>query len=373
MRRRGLRPVLAGLASLLAHLAIIGALLLVRRGPRPALMPPDSTPFEFEIAISEPAPAPPERRGPPRSWAHAPKHPPVAPARPPSAPPARETEGAKETSPGTDVPPGNRAPDLSLGAVSDEAKRRLAGPAPDADIVIAPRRRPSVDEMRVDLERQQDAVANVDSGRVDPVLYDLLRGARTRFESEARRLADNLALGPGETTRGWGRGYLQQVERATRPGIDRAASPDLRPDAERRRPDVLGGYGETISAANAGAEERWSEICLDIAPGREPQPKVRRGSGFVALDRLALDAFAKAIAARPLPADVRAGLACYEMRISAFRMPPVPMLSCGFGAEGFTCMWPFKRITSVKGRLVSVDRSASEATQAGRSLLRRPR
>jgi hypothetical protein len=227
--------------------------------------------------------------------------------------------------------------------------------------------------MRIDLERQQDAVANVERGRVDPVLYDLLRGARTRFESEARRLAETLALGPGETARGWGRGYLQNVERATRPGADREASADLRPDAERRRPDVLGGYNETIRAANAGAEERWSEVCLDVAPGREPRPTLRRGSGFVALDRLAVDAFAKAIAARPLPADVRAGLACYEMRISAYRVPPLPMLSCGFGADGFTCMWPFKRITSVKGRLVSVDRSASEGAQAGRSLLRRAR
>jgi hypothetical protein len=227
--------------------------------------------------------------------------------------------------------------------------------------------------MRADLERQQDAVANVERGRVDPVLYDLLRGARARFESEARRLADTLALGPGETTRGWGRGYLQSVEQATRPGADRGASPDLRTDAERRRPDVLGGYDETIHAANAGAEERWSEVCLDVAPGREPRPLLRRGSGFVALDRLAVDAFAKAIAARPLPADVRAGLACYELRISAYRMPPVPMLSCGFGAEGFTCMWPFKRITAVKARLVSVDRSASEGRQAAQSLLRRAR
>jgi hypothetical protein len=49
------------------------------------------------------------------------------------------------------------------------------------------------------------------------------------------------------------------------------------------------------------------------------------------------------------------------------------MLSCGFGAEGFTCMWPFKRITDVKARLLSVDRSASEGRPTGHSLLRRPR
>ena len=62
-----------------------------------------------------------------------------------------------------------------------------------------------------------------------------------------------------------------------------------------------------------------------------------------------------------------------SLRISAYRVPPVPMLSCGFGAQGFTCMWPFKRITDVKARLVSVDRSASERGRAGHSLLRRAR
>ena len=373
MRHRRSRPVLAGLASLLAHLAIVGALLLVRRGsdaPRP---PPEATPLEIDIAATEPAPRPPTPAAAPPSRPGARERPPAAPAPARPAAPPEETEGADDLSPRAAESPANRAPNLSLGAVSTETRRRLAGAPPDAEITIAPRQRPSVDEMRADLERQQDAVANVERGRVDPVLYDLLRGARARFESEARRLADTLALGPGESVRGWGRGYLQNVEQATRPGADRAASPDLRTDAERRRPDVLGGYDETVRAANAGAEERWSEVCLDVVPGREPQPVLRRGSGFVALDRLAVDAFAKAIAARPLPADVRPGLACYEMRISAYRMPPVPMLSCGFGAEGFTCVWPFKRITAVKGRLLSVDRSATERAQASRSLLRRAR
>jgi hypothetical protein len=348
----------------------------VRRSVETPQPPPESTPLEIDVdvAVSEPA-QPPAKQAPPApprpsARAHAPAAPPAS--RPP-APPRDPIADGDNVSPAPEGSADKRAPDLSLGAVSVETRQRLAGPAPDAEITIAPRHRPSVDELRADLERQQDAVANVEHGRVDPVLYDLLRGARTRFESEARRLADTLALGPGETMRGWGRGYLQNVEQATRPGADRASSPDLRTDAERRRPDVLGGYGETVRAANAGAEERWSEVCLDFAPGREPRPLLRRGSGFVALDRLAVDAFAKAIAARPLPADVRAGLACYELRISAYRMPPVPMLSCGFGAEGFTCMWPFKRITAVKARLVSVDRSATEAGRAPPSLLRRAR
>jgi hypothetical protein len=46
-------------------------------------------------------------------------------------------------------------------------------------------------------------------------------------------------------------------------------------------------------------------VCLALAPDRAPTASLRRGSGDAALDRLALDSFARAAEARPVPADVR--------------------------------------------------------------------
>jgi hypothetical protein len=66
---------------------------------------------------------------------------------------------------------------------------------------------------------------------------------------------------------------------------------------------------------------------------------------------------------------VRPYTACYELRISAYRMPPLPFFSCGFDLDGITCAWPFKKVTSVLGHLLSVDYGASPST----SLLRHAR
>jgi hypothetical protein len=134
--------------------------------------------------------------------------------------------------------------------------------------------------------------------------------------------------------------------------------------------DVLGAYGEAQRQAEAGAEERRAEICLDVAPGRESSVILRRGSGSGALDRLAVDSFTNAAAARPVPADARRGLACYEVRISANRVPPLPVFSCGIDRHGPSCIWPFKKVTSVKARLISFD--YPPVAGARTSLLRRP-
>jgi hypothetical protein len=139
----------------------------------------------------------------------------------------------------------------------------------------------------------------------------------------------------------------------------------------QKHSDVLSGYNEATRQAQAGADHRRVEICLDVAPGRETTATMRVGSGNVALDRVALEAFQKSVAARPVPPDARAGRACYEVRISAFRAPPLPFLSCGFDRKGLTCIWPFKKVTSVTGRLLSVEYPPAPA--AGRSLLRAPR
>jgi hypothetical protein len=137
--------------------------------------------------------------------------------------------------------------------------------------------------------------------------------------------------------------------------------------------NLFSAYGESALQAGEGAEERRAEVCLDMAPGQSPEPTLRRESGNAALDHLVLDSFARVVAERPVPPDVRRGIACYEVRISAFRMPPVPVAACGFDAHGVNCVWPFKKIASVTGRLLSVDYTRGDPAAANHALIRRPR
>jgi len=271
--------------------------------------------------------------------------------------------------------------DLSLGALSGGVKARIAGPPPTEQTLRARPGRFSVDELRADLERHEDAVANVEKGRVDPLLYDYLRGARARFQEQAARLADSIPVGPGDMARSLGRGYLSSVEAANSGAL--GARPDAPREGggdERNEPslhaDVLGAYAESRRQTEVGAEERRAEVCLDVAAGQETAVVLRHSSGNAALDRLTVESFTKAVAARPVPPDARRGLACYELRISAFRMPPLPVVACGFdiGFGGLNCVWPFKKVTSVKGRLLTVEYpSADGRGPASRSLLRNPR
>ncbi len=185
-----------------------------------------------------------------------------------------------------------------------------------------------------------------------------------------------MPVGPGATARGWGRGYLERVRQVSRKDAAREDQPDLRDDAARRRPDVLAGYDEAVRMVAAGAERREVEICVDVAPGRESKAMLRRGSGNAALDRVAVDSFEKAAAARPVPPDSRAGRACYEVTISAYRFPPLPMVGCSFDLTELSkakCAWPFKKLTAVSSRLVSVDYPPASGASRTRSLLRAPR
>jgi hypothetical protein len=271
----------------------------------------------------------------------------------------------------------SRPIDLSFAALPDDVKGRFGGPAPAPAPEAILRARPgrfAVDELRAEMERREDAVANVASGRTDPVLYDYLRGARSRFLDDAEKLADDLTVGPGDAVRAWGRGYMNIVDAVNRGDYStenrRAAAADAR-NEKSAGADALGGYGHARRAAESGAEARRTEVCLDVAAGRAPAVALRKSSGNPALDRLTLESFTKSVAARPVPDDARRSLACYELRISAYRMPPLPFVSCGVGRAGLTCVWPYKKVTNVRGRLLSVE--YPPAAGAPPSLLRKPR
>ena len=379
MRQGRSRSWAAWTASALLHALIAALVLRAGEGAALRVAAPDAVEFEIEVdepaaeekreaaVAADPSPLPSPRkagRGDKREATPSPSSP---SASPPSTSPPDEGAGAE------------RPIDLSIGALPDEMKGRLAGPAPavpEETLRVRPRRF-DVDELRVELERRQDAVANVDKGRTDPVLFDYLRGARSRFLEDAEKLADDLTIGPGDMVRAWGRGFVRTVEEVNRGTYSveaQRAAGDPR-NEKSAGADALGAYGHARRQAEAGAEQRRAEACVDVAPGREPRVALRRSSGNPALDRLTLESFTKSVAARPVPADARRGLACFELRISAYRMPPLPFISCGVGRAGLTCVWPFKKVTNVRGRLLSVEYPPADGGGArpSPSLLRKPR
>ncbi len=248
---------------------------------------------------------------------------------------------------------------LSFDALADSAKARSASgghAAEDLDRFLAPpaaqngARRPLA-ELRAEAEGRADAVDNVRAGRAHPLMFDYLRAARERLTPEATRIAERLPLGPAETVKGWGRGYLRSLDDAQH-GL---LAPPRRPDdpAGERRADVLGAYNEAERQAASGAEERTAQVCLGVAPGRAVAVTLRRSSGNAALDRVTLDAFRAAADSHAPSADVRPTLACYRVRVSAFRVPPLPSVSFDFLSR--RVIYPLKRITKVTVELDSAD------------------
>lgn len=388
MRAGRSRSWVAWVASVCVHLLV--AVLILRAGRRAERLLQETETQTVELDVDLDAPVLPEVP-PPRSLRPTER---AAERRASGAPRFRATPASPDPSPlpspreaGRRDQKGegehaDRAPiDLSFGSLRDDVKGQFATKPSPEDVLRARPHRLSVDELRADLERRQDAVANVEKGRVDPLMYEYLRGAKARFQTDAKRLADDMAVGGGATVRAWGRGFLNSVDAANRGELGARVDAPREGGGDTRNEkspgaDVLGAYNEATRQAEAGAEERIAEVCLDVAAGRETTVALRRTSGNASLDRLAIESFTKAIAARPVPPDVRAGLACYELRISAYRIPPLPAISCGFDV-GFTrptCVWPFKKVTSVKGRLLSVeDPPAADGSRARASLLRKPR
>jgi hypothetical protein len=249
--------------------------------------------------------------------------------------------------------------DLSFDALAADAQARataesdrpadlawLFGPAPIGD----GRRRPLA-ELRAEAERRAGAEKNVRDGRADPFLFDVLRGAEKRLTPEATRIAERLPLGPSETMSAWARGYLGAVADTQHGLLAPPKAPDEAPGGPR--PDLLGGYGEAQRQAEAGAEARTAEVCVAVAPGHAPVVTLRRSSGNAALDRLATDSFSAAGVDRPVASDIPPTLACYRVRVSATRMPPLPAVSVDL-VHG-RVIYPLKRMTKVTVELESVD------------------
>jgi hypothetical protein len=275
-----------------------------------------------------------------------------APASPSAAP------GPDAKSPEATAPRAKHPLDLSFDALGESVKQRataIPDPGEALEQLLAPPpdltgvRRP-LEELRADAERRADDEENVRNGRADPLLFDYLRQAQERLTPEATRIAEALPLGPSETMKGWARGYLRGVDEAHR-GLTPLRPPDETVGGPRR--DVLGGYNEAERQAESGAEQRTAEVCLGVAPNHAAVVTLRRSSGNAALDRLALDSFRSASDLRAVTPDIRPALACYLVRISAYRVPPLPTVSLDLIKRRI--IYPLKRMTKVTVDLQSVD------------------
>jgi outer membrane biosynthesis protein TonB len=364
------RPRTAAALALSALLHLLAAVLLFRGlgGRRSPELGQARQPAPIEISLMEterqerpspdrpapgrPSPRPP--RHPTRAVAARPREPAPAPA---PAAPAVAPEPSTST-PQASEPRSKRPIDLSFDALGDGAKQRAAtipDPGEALEQLLAPppeaRGVRSLDALRAEAERRADAEENVRAGRANPLFFDYLRHARDRLTPDATRLAEKLPLGAAETTKGWARGYLKGVEDAHH-GL---AAPLRAPDdsVAGPYPDVLGAYNEAGRQAEAGAEQRAAEVCLGVAPNHAAVVTLRRSSGNAALDRLALDSFRSASEVRPVTPDVHPALACYQVRISAHRVPPLPMVS--FDLIKRRIIYPLKRITNVTVDLQSID------------------
>jgi hypothetical protein len=284
-------------------------------------------------------------------------------ASPDPAPPRAATTASKDVSP-LQPPSGaaDRAPDLSFDGLPDARKVRIEGlpnPQEDLERLLVPPPpatgpRHALHEVLAETERQEDAVENVRRGRAHPSHFDYLRDARDLLMVEASRLGEQFPLGAAQAVAGWGRGYVDRIAEISR----QAAADGPRSSVERGvdgRSDILNAYDEAQTQAEAGAVRRAAYVCLGVAPRHAVVVTLGRSSGNERLDRLSLESFRSAATLRPVADDVRPGLACYAVRVSAYRTPPLPTLNLGWSKGGPTLRYPLKRIVNVSVELASVD------------------
>jgi hypothetical protein len=99
------------------------------------------------------------------------------------------------------------------------------------------------------------------------------------------------------------------------------------------------------------------DVCAVVEPGREPRVEVAKGSGQPRMDALALSVVTAAVGRRPVAPDVKASRACYTFDLLSTRVPPMPMVGCGFDetTASLSCYWPLKKMVKLKMRLDSVE------------------
>lgn len=357
--------------ALFASLAVHGLLLLVLtrgRAPVPAPEPP-AEPLEVEVREIPVQPAPPTWSGPPAPPA------PVAPPRErhasPTPPPA---PSARENAPPTPLPPSPTAPTEGPSllrmrepnlALDDATLDRFA-----RDGVIAPSPAPAAagaDTAKPGKSKWQEKLAalqeedfgrkNVAEGKVHPQIFDFMRDAEKVFAPRETvvekdpRAPNTFGRTMHAWTRGFFRNYLDQLKR-----LETDEPRHKSALAEHGAPDLLAEYNRLLRAAEKGAEAIACQVCLIIRPGADPEVVLNHSSGSKEIDQAATDAMTRAWRSRPQELDLKPQRACYRFAATIARIPPLPIVGCGFDESTLKvgCYYPGMQVYRLKVSLDSV-------------------
>lgn len=215
--------------------------------------------------------------------------------------------------------------------------------------------------------RERAARETVISGKVDPLMHQLLRDARDRFTPSVAAL-DNDSRSPntvGRTLKQWlggaRRGRPEDAAdhaRQRRPDqAGRMVAPDVLLPGARRSMELAGG---TLGLALPGFSEtqpRHCLVCVVIKPGAGPEIVLSNSSGNAEVDRAAVEALQRATQARPPGSDVRPQKSCYRFQASVERIPPSQAVGCTFDEVKLTaeCHYPTKKVRKTTVHLESVE------------------
>jgi len=224
-------------------------------------------------------------------------------------------------------------------------------PAPRADA----KRRLTAREEEETVRRRLDqlwvadqAIENVRSGRVHPVLYDVARDGQKIF-SPSWDMIDMDASGKGsigQSLIALMRGYLGQAE---------AYGRQHAPPAAEEKTTLLDHYDRTRQAAAKRAERLSCLVCVTLG-NQTLSAEVTHSSDRRRYDHMARAAIVKAARSRPWPPDAPPTRACYRVTTRFGRVPPTPSISCAFDESipAITeCYYPFKKLLRHDVALVS--------------------
>ena len=329
--------------------------------PGPPEVPPAGEPIEPpppEQSVSPEPPAPAEPRPRRRSPAE---------SAPPSARSDRPSDEA--AAPGRSTLRMRPGPAVDLSLSYDRVDRMtqegvIAPPDPTGVAEDRPRKIPTFSQRLAARVRNDAARANVAKGEVHPQMYDLLRDARRSFVPptlalERDRRAPNTV---GRTLKQWFGGLLRphtdaEDDRQQNPDRGRLGAPDVLDDRGRASLRAMGGYLGLSRGRASRIEPMDCVVCVVLRPNTEPEVSLGESSGNAELDNAAVDALKQATNIRTIEKDVPSQKSCYRFRATVERVPPVPVLGCGFDEVTMSarCFYPTQKIQKTSIILESVD------------------
>jgi hypothetical protein len=202
------------------------------------------------------------------------------------------------------------------------------------------------------LARDQ-AVRDVEEGRVHPHLYAVLRDAEGLLRPTwSLSEGDRRGLGTlGGSYKRWLSGLVDNYLKALREYTQAQRRMPDDPD----RPKLLEHYSALLKAADEAASSLSCQVCVTFGQGEDPRVAVEQSSHRPPFDELARVALLRAARMRRPTADIKPTRACYEFTALFHRIPPLPVVGCSFDESkpAIACYYPTKKILRAKVKLVS--------------------